>query len=98
MIAPYTMNLDLRIKHFDKLIEDYDLDGIIMLANQSCRPQSTGLQDLRDAIIKKHGRPVLMLNTDHCDPRAYAEGPINTRIDGFIEMMEANKKRKDKAA
>ena len=98
MIAPYTMNLDLRIKYFDKLIEDYGLDGIIMLANQSCRPQSTGLQDLRDAIIKKHGIPVLMLNTDHCDPRAYAEGPINTRIDGFVEMMEANTNRKGKTA
>lgn len=97
MIVPYTMNLDDRIKYFDKMIEDFDLDGIILHANQSCRPQSTGLQDLRDAIIKKWGIPVLMLNTDHCDPRAYAEGPITTRIDGFVEMMEANKKRTDKA-
>jgi benzoyl-CoA reductase/2-hydroxyglutaryl-CoA dehydratase subunit BcrC/BadD/HgdB len=98
MIVPYTLNIDERIKYFDKLITDYDLDGIIMLANQSCRPQSTGLQDLRDALVEKWGIPVLMLNTDHCDPRAYAEGPINTRIDGFIEMMEAKKKRTGKAA
>ena len=98
MIVPYTLNIDERIKYFDKLIDDYDLDGIIMLANQSCRPQSTGLQDLRDALVEKWGIPVLMLNTDHCDPRAYADGPINTRIDGFVEMMEANKKRTGKAA
>ena len=98
MIVPYTLNIDERIKYFDKLIDDYDLDGIIMLANQSCRPQSTGLQDLRDALVEKWGIPVLILNTDHCDPRAYADGPINTRIDGFVEMMEANKKRTGKAA
>jgi len=95
---PYTLNIDARIKYFDKLIGEYDLDGIIMLANQSCRPQSTGLQDLRDALVEKWGIPVLILNTDHCDPRAYAEGPINTRIDGFVEMMEAYKKRVGKAA
>ena len=98
LIVPYTLNIDERIKYFDKLIDDYDLDGIIMLANQSCRPQSTGLQDLRDALVEKWGIPVLILNTDHCDPRAYADGPINTRIDGFVEMMEANKKRTGKAA
>ena len=98
IVVPYTLNLEERIKYFDKLIEDFDLDGIILHANQSCRPQSTGLQDLRDAIIKKWGIPVLMLNTDHCDPRAYAEGPITTRIDGFVEMMEANTNRKGKTA
>lgn len=89
MLAPYTFNLDLRIAHFERMIEDYDLDGIILLANQSCRPQSTGLQDLRDALVAKTGIPVLILYTDHCDPRAYAEGAVQTRIDGFVEMMEA---------
>ena len=98
MIIPFTLNLDERIKYFDNLINEYDLDGIILLANQSCRPSSTGLQDLQEALVKKWGIPVLMLNTDHCDPRAYAEGPINTRIDGFIEMMEAKNKRTGKAA
>jgi benzoyl-CoA reductase/2-hydroxyglutaryl-CoA dehydratase subunit BcrC/BadD/HgdB len=98
MVVPYTMNLDDRIKYFDKMIEEFDLDGIILHANQSCRPQSTGLQDLRDALMEKWGIPVLMLNTDHCDPRAYAEGPITTRIDGFVEMMEAYKKRINRAA
>jgi len=93
LIVPYTLNLDERIKYFDKLIDEYSLDGIILFANQSCRPSSTGMQVLRDALYEKRGIPILMLNTDHCDPRAYADGPINTRIDGFIEMMEAYKKR-----
>jgi benzoyl-CoA reductase/2-hydroxyglutaryl-CoA dehydratase subunit BcrC/BadD/HgdB len=96
IIVPFTLNLDLRIEYYDKLIKEYDLDGIIMHANQSCRPNSTGLQDLRDALHKKWGIPVLILNTDHCDPRAYAEGPINTRIDGFVELMEEYTRKKGK--
>ncbi len=94
LIIPYTLNLDRRIEYFNKMIVDYDLDGIIMHENHSCRPSSTGLLDLRDALQKRWGIPVLMMNTDHCDPRVYAEGPMNTRIDGFVELMEEYTKRK----
>ena len=38
--------------------------------------------------------PVLILNCDMDDPRAYAEGQIRTRVDAFIEMIEENKKQK----
>jgi benzoyl-CoA reductase/2-hydroxyglutaryl-CoA dehydratase subunit BcrC/BadD/HgdB len=93
LIVPYTLNIDLRIKYFDQMIRDYDLDGLILFANQSCRPQATGLQDLRDALVEKWGIPILILNTDHCDPRAYADGPIRTRVDGFVEMMASNQRR-----
>ena len=95
LIIPYTLNLDKRIEYFNKMIVDYDLDGIIMHENHSCRPSSTGLLDLRDALQKRWGIPVLMMNTDHCDPRVYAEGPMNTRIDSFVELMvEYTKQRK----
>jgi benzoyl-CoA reductase/2-hydroxyglutaryl-CoA dehydratase subunit BcrC/BadD/HgdB len=76
-------------------LEEFDLDGIILHANQSCRPSSTGLLDLQEALQKKWGIPVMMMNTDHCDPRAYSEGPMNTRIDGFVELMEEFVKRKN---
>lgn len=96
IILPYTLNLDERIRYFDKKIGEYDLDGVILFANQSCRPQSTGLQDLQESLHKKWGIPVMMLNADHCDPRKYAEGPISTRVDGFIEMMDRYKAKKGK--
>lgn len=94
IIVPFTLNLDRRIAYFNSLVEAFDLDGVILHANQSCRPSSTGLFDLQEALQKKWGIPVLMMNTDHCDPRAYAEGPMTTRIDGFVELMEAYVKRK----
>ncbi len=94
LIIPFTLNLDRRIAYFDREIREFDLDGVILHANQSCRPSSTGLLDLQEALQKKWGIPVLMLNTDHCDPRAWAEGPMITRIDGFVELMEEYVKRK----
>jgi len=35
---------------------------------------------------------VLILQCDMNDPRAYSEAQIKTRIEGFVELMEANKK------
>jgi benzoyl-CoA reductase/2-hydroxyglutaryl-CoA dehydratase subunit BcrC/BadD/HgdB len=95
IIVPFTLNIERRIAYFDRLVEEYDLDGMIFHANQSCRPSSTGLLDLQESLQKRWGIPVLMMNTDHCDPRAYAEGPMNTRIDGFVELMEDYVKRKN---
>lgn len=94
IIVPFTLNLDKRIAYFNRLIEEYDLDGIILHANQSCRPSSTGLLDLKEALSRKWGIPVLMMNTDHCDPRAYSDGSMNTRIEGFVELMETYKSLK----
>lgn len=92
LVVPYTYNLDARIDYFEGLIDEYDLDGIILHANLSCRPSSTGMQDLRDALQKSRGIPVLILNCDMDDPRTYAEAAIRTRIDGFVELMEEYRK------
>lgn len=88
----YTLDLEQRIPFFEEKIAEYSIDGLILHANLSCRPSSTGLQDVKAAIEKSVKIPVLILNCDMDDPRAFAEGQIRTRIDAFIEMMEENKK------
>jgi benzoyl-CoA reductase/2-hydroxyglutaryl-CoA dehydratase subunit BcrC/BadD/HgdB len=88
----YTLDLEQRIPFFEKKITEYSIDGLVLHANLSCRPSSTGLQDLKEEIQKRTKIPVLILNCDMDDPRAYAEGPIQNRFEAFIELMEENKK------
>lgn len=90
----YTLDLEQRIPFFEEKIAEYQIDGLVLHANLSCRPSSTGLQDLKTAVEKRTKIPVLILNCDMDDPRAYAEGQIRTRFEAFIEMMEENKKQK----
>jgi benzoyl-CoA reductase/2-hydroxyglutaryl-CoA dehydratase subunit BcrC/BadD/HgdB len=90
----YTLDLETRILFFEQKITEYSIDGLILHANLSCRPSSAGLQDLKAAIEKNTKIPVLILNCDMDDPRAYSEGQIRTRVDAFIEMMEEKKKQK----
>ncbi len=93
----YTLDLEQRINYFEQKIDEYSIDGLILHANLSCRPSSTGLQDLKRAIEKSAKIPVLILNCDMDDPRAYAEGQIRTRVDAFVEMMEENEKQKSQS-
>ncbi|MCE5206792.1 MAG: 2-hydroxyacyl-CoA dehydratase family protein [Chloroflexi bacterium] len=92
--ACYVLSLEDRIPFFEQKIAEYRIDGLILHGNMSCRPSAAGLQDLKTAIEKSMKIPVLILTCDMMDPRAFAEGQIQTRTDAFIEMMEENKKQK----
>jgi len=90
---PYYYNLDNRIPYFEKVIEEYKIDGVILHNNMSCRPNSTGLIDLKNAIQRDMGIPVLIINSDMNDPRQYADEIMRNRYESFIELIKQNKKK-----
>nr|MDO8111811.1 2-hydroxyacyl-CoA dehydratase family protein [Candidatus Sigynarchaeota archaeon] len=90
--TPYNYAVEKRIKYFEKVIDDYKLDGIILHSNLSCRPSCTGMVDLKNAIQKDKGIPVWLMDCDMDDPRAYADEPMKNRMESFIELMASNKK------
>lgn len=88
---PYNYNLETRIDYFKQVIKDYSITGMILHNNFSCRPSATGMLDLKNTIQKDCNIPVLILDCDMNDPRAFAEGPMQNRMEGFIELLEQNK-------
>ena len=92
--ATYILEQDRRIPFIEEKIKEYNIDGLILHANMSCRPSAAGLQDVKTAIEKSMNIPVLILTCDMIDPRAFSEGQIRTRTDAFIEMMEERKKQR----
>ncbi|MBN2159017.1 MAG: 2-hydroxyacyl-CoA dehydratase [Spirochaetes bacterium] len=91
MDLPYSYNLEKRIQYFEQAIKDYSIDGVVLHENLSCRPSSTGMIDLKNAIQDDLGIPVLIIQCDMNDPRAYSEAQMKTRIESFIELMEKNR-------
>jgi benzoyl-CoA reductase/2-hydroxyglutaryl-CoA dehydratase subunit BcrC/BadD/HgdB len=91
---PYNYNLESRIKYFEQVIDEYKIDGVILHDNMSCRPSCTGMIDLKNAIQKDKGIPVIILDCDQNDPRAFSESPMENRIESFIELLENNRKNK----
>ncbi len=89
---PYNYSLERRIEYFENVVDEYKLDGVILHSNMSCRPSCVGMIDLKNAIQQDKGIPVLLLDCDMNDPRAFSEAPMQTRLEGFIELLEASKK------
>lgn len=90
---PYLYNLEDRISYFKDVITKYRIDGVLLHENMSCRPSSTGMYDLKQQIQQELGVPVLLFTCDMNDPRAYAEEQMQTRIEGFMEILAQNKSR-----
>ena len=88
---PFNGNVHRRIRHLQKLAEDYRLDGAINPCHWGCR-QGTGARGLISEGLKAVGVPVLNLEVDCVDPRNFSEGQLRTRLEAFMEMLEGRKR------
>ncbi len=93
MVEGYTgifinIGTDLMAKQIMKMIDKYDVNGVIMHSNRSCKPYSLGQYDIQKIIMKERGLPVLFIEADMVDERAFSESQIETRIDAFMELIK----------
>jgi benzoyl-CoA reductase/2-hydroxyglutaryl-CoA dehydratase subunit BcrC/BadD/HgdB len=70
-----------------RMIEEYQLDGVILHSDRSCKPYSVGQMDQRDRLIKQLETPALLLEADHNDERRFSEEQVANRLAAFIEML-----------
>jgi len=78
------------------MIDRYDVDGIVMHSNRSCKPYSFGQYDIAKIVERRRGVPSLLIEADMVDERSFSEAQTKTRIDAFIEMIGPHKvKRKE---
>jgi benzoyl-CoA reductase/2-hydroxyglutaryl-CoA dehydratase subunit BcrC/BadD/HgdB len=80
-----------RVDYFDEAIKGYDVDGLVMFSNRSCRPMSIGERELVDLIKERHDLPVLIFEGDQADAEGFSWDDARTRIDGFIEVLESRR-------
>ena len=72
-----------------QMVADYELDGVILHSDRSCKPYSVGQIDQRDRLINQYDIPALLLEADHGDPRAFSEQQVANRLSAFVEILEA---------
>ena len=77
-----------RVERMERLIGEYGCDGFVMHNNRSCKPYSLGQPVARRRVAAATGVQGLLIEADMGDPRAYAEEPIHTRIQAFLETLE----------
>ena len=85
------ISIDIMFGKLKQMIEKYSIDGLVMHSNRSCKPYSLGQYDLRKMVMDEIGIPVLIIESDHVDERAFSKSQIETRIDAFMEIIKQKK-------
>ena len=84
-------SVHFRADRMTEMIRDFQCDGFVMHSNRSCKPYSLGQYDIKRLVTARTGVPGLLVEADHCDVRAYAEEPIRSRVQAFMETLAATR-------
>ena len=87
------IGVDEMAKTVMAMVDKYEVDGIVMHSNRSCKPYSLGQYDIQRIVERQKGIPSLMLEADMTDERKFSESQIETRIDAFIEILQEKKRK-----
>ena len=89
--ACFTPNKE-RMENILKLVEDYQVDGVVHYSLQSCDPFTVEYYNV-EKTLKEAGVPVLQIETDYSMEDA---GQLSTRIEAFIETIKGLENRSGK--
>ncbi|MEW5920640.1 MAG: 2-hydroxyacyl-CoA dehydratase family protein [Bacillota bacterium] len=78
--------VERRLHAIKTMVERYKVDGVIHFSHWGCRQNCGSVKAIRD-FLRREGIPLLLLDGDCIDNRNYAPGQVQTRIDGFLEML-----------
>jgi benzoyl-CoA reductase/2-hydroxyglutaryl-CoA dehydratase subunit BcrC/BadD/HgdB len=84
--------IEERFKYFEEAISEYNVDGMVMFSNRSCRPQSIGQDETVEMVREKHDLPILIFEGDQADAEGFSWEDAKNKIDGFVEVLEARKR------
>ncbi len=82
------IGVDQMAREVIAMIDKYDVDGLVMHSNRSCKPYSFGQYDIERIIRKERGIPTLIIEADMVDERSFSEAQIETRIEAFMELID----------
>ncbi len=77
-----------RIDSLKRLVQEHQVDGAINPCHWGCR-QGAGARGLVERELRQLGVPTLNLEVDCVDPRQFSEGQVRTRLEAFVEMLQA---------
>ncbi len=81
-----------RYKNMLRLIEEFEVDGVLMHCNRSCKNQDFAMNALAKEVTKAVGTPVVLVDGDQDDPRAFSEAQYETRVQALFEIIEQKRK------
>jgi hypothetical protein len=91
MAAGYYYGTEGQVKFYENAIRIMKLDGFIAQYLYNCRPVATISHIQKKYLEETTGLPVLSLEIDNFDSRAYSADALRTKVETFAEMLKARK-------
>jgi len=85
-------SIDRKIDLIQKLVKEFNADGIILPTNWGCRMMSIGETLVKETIDKKLGVPSLILDVDSSDWRSYNELLVKRNVEVFLRILGRKKR------
>jgi len=79
------------LKRVAEVVTEFNMDGLIWNYIYNCRPVAITSHMLKEFVEKETGIPVLSLEMDPYDSRAYTAGALKSRVETFAEILRARK-------
>jgi benzoyl-CoA reductase/2-hydroxyglutaryl-CoA dehydratase subunit BcrC/BadD/HgdB len=92
MSGGYYYGTEAQIQFYEKAAELMKLDGFIATYIYNCRPVATISHPQKRYLEEKTGLPVLSLEIDNFDSRAYSADSLRTKVETFAYMLKEKKK------
>lgn len=85
----YMLNTERKWRdEFQKYIEDFHIDGVIIQAPHTCRPWTLGTRDYARRVKEEYGIPAIVLEADHTDESYFNDAQVETRIQALLEEID----------
>jgi len=88
--GPFTQPLGGRLDIILNMCRNLRVDGVFCHYHPGCRYVVADVMIVREAILKELGIPVLMIEWENFDPRAYNHEQYETKLETFKSMMESS--------
>jgi len=90
--APNSVCIEQGVDWREGICRDNKVDGVLVHYNRSCKPWSGYMAEMQRRFTKDLGIPCAGFDGDQADPRNFNEAQYETRVQGLVEAMQANKK------
>ena len=93
--APNSVCIEKGVDWRETLCRDNKVDGVLVHYNRSCKPWSGYMAEMQRRFTEDLGIPCAGFDGDQADPRNFNQAQYETRVQGLVEAMEANRLRKE---
>ena len=84
----YNGPYERKVEGISKLVDEVGADAVINFCHWGCKQSSGGVMLLKEE-MKKKNIPMLVLDGDAMDRRNSHDGQIKTRLEAFLELLDA---------